>query len=142
MQLTALRALEFDRIVEAVKGFALTPMGAERLARLQPSIDARQVAQLLAATTEAAKYVAAHGLFPLRATSELPQIIAALAVEGRALEALRLLALASFLDSTDEARAGIRRTPGAFPLLEAASGGGGGVQNESGPTPAKDGPAG
>src|SRR5262245_66092104 len=121
MQLSALRALEFDRIVEAVKTFALTPMGAERLARLQPSIDARQVAQLLAATTEATKYVAAQGLFPLRATSELPQIIAALAVEGRALEALRLLALANFLDSIDESRAAIRRAPGSVLLLEAAS---------------------
>src|SRR5262245_4679907 len=123
MQLTALRALEFDRIVEAVKAFALTPMGADRLARLQPSTDARQVAQLLAATIEATKYVAAHGLFPLRATSELPQIIAVLAVEGRALEAPRLLTLASFLDSIDESRAGIRRAPGSFPLLEAACGG-------------------
>ena len=123
MQLTALRALEFDRIVEAVRGFALTPMGAERLARLQPSTDPRHVAQLLAATTETARYIAAQGLFPLRATSELPQIIAALAVEGRPLEALRLLALASFLDSIDESRAGIRRAPGSYPLLEAASGG-------------------
>ena len=123
MQLTALRALEFDRIVEAVRGFALTPMGSERLARLQPSTDARQVAQLLAGTTETAKYIAAHGLFPLRATSDLPQIIAALAVEGRPLEALRLLALAGFLDSIDESRAGIRRAPGSYPLLEAACGG-------------------
>src|SRR5438477_7166249 len=121
MQPSALRALEFHRIVEAVEGFALTPMGAERLARMQPSTDARHVAQLLAATTETTRYVAAHGVFPLRASAELPQILAALAVEGRALEAPRLLALASFLDSIDEARAGIRRAPGSFPLLEAAS---------------------
>jgi DNA mismatch repair protein MutS2 len=123
MQLTALRALEFDRIVEAVRGFALTPMGAERLARLHPSTDPRHVAQLLAATSETARYIAAQGLFPLRASSELPQIIAALAVEGRPLEALRLLALASFLDSIEESRAGIRRAPGSYPLLDAASGG-------------------
>jgi len=122
MQLIALRALEFDRIVEAVKGFALTPMGAERLARLQPSTDPRHVAQLLAATTETARYIAAQGLFPLRASSELPQILAALSVDGRPLEALRLLALASFLESIDESRAGIRRAPGSYPLLEAASG--------------------
>src|SRR5207253_9441081 len=38
-------------------------------------------------------------------------------------EALRLLALASFLDSVDESRTGIRRAPGSYPLLEAASGG-------------------
>ena len=33
MQSAVLRALEFDRIVEMVRGFALTPMGDERLAR-------------------------------------------------------------------------------------------------------------
>jgi DNA mismatch repair protein MutS2 len=131
MQPSALRALEFDRIVEAVADFALTPMGAERLARLQPSTDARTVAQLLAATSETTRYIDAHGVFPLRATSELPQILTALAVEGRALEALRLLALANFLDSIDEARAGIRRAPGSFPLLEAASGGAASFKNET-----------
>jgi DNA mismatch repair protein MutS2 len=123
MQPSALRALEFDRIVEAVAAFALTPMGAERLSRLQPSADPRTVAQLLAATSETTRYIDAHGVFPLRATAELPQILIALAVEGRALEPLRLLALATFLDSIDESRAGIRRAPGSFPLLEAASGG-------------------
>ena len=122
MQPSALRALEFDRIAEAVTGFALTPMGAERLARLRPSTDPQQVAQWQAATTETVRFVTAHGVFPLRASSDLPQLLAALAVEGRALESLRLLALATFLDSIDEARAGIRRAPGSFPLLDAATG--------------------
>jgi DNA mismatch repair protein MutS2 len=122
MQPGALRALEFDRIVEAVKGFALTPMGAERLARLAPSTDPQKVAQLLAATSETTRFIGANGQFPLRASSELPQIFAALAVEGRPLEALRLLALAAFLDSVDESRTAIRRAAGSFPLLEAASG--------------------
>ena len=142
MQPSALRALEFDRIVEAVAAFALTPMGAERLARLQPSTDARAVAQLLAATTETTRYLDAHGVFPLRATGELPQILMALAVEGRALEALRLLALANFLDSIDEARAGIRRAPGSFPLLEAASGGAASFKNETAHTRDKIDPSG
>src|SRR5256885_299286 len=142
MQPSALRALEFHRIVEAVEGFALTPMGAERLARMQPSTDARHVAQLLAATTETTRYVAAHGVFPLRASAELPQILAALAVEGRALEAPRLLALASFLDSIDESRAAIRRAPGAFPLLEAAGGGAASFKGETAQTRDKIDPSG
>ena len=121
MQPSALRALEFDRIVEAVKNFALTPMGAERLGQLQPSTEAQKVAQLLAATSEAAKFVAAHGVFPLHASSDLPLTLAALAVEGRPLEPLRLLALAAFLDSVDESRTAIQRAPGSFPILEAAS---------------------
>jgi DNA mismatch repair protein MutS2 len=121
MQPSALRALEFDQIVKAVKGFALTPMGAERLGALEPSTEAQKVAQLLAATSETARFVTAHGLFPLRASSDLPETLAALAVEGRALEPLRLLALSAFLDSVDESRAAIRRAPGSFPILDAAS---------------------
>ncbi len=123
MQPGALRALEFDRIVEAVTGFALTPMGAERLARLAPSTDPHRVAQLLAATTETARFISANGLFPLHASSDLPQILGALAVEGRPLEALRLLSLAAFLDSVEESRLAIRRVAASFPLLDAASGG-------------------
>ena len=64
MQPSALRALEFDRIVEAVTDFALTPMGAERLSRLAPSTDPQQVAQWQAATTETVRFVTAHGAVP------------------------------------------------------------------------------
>jgi len=123
MQPGALRALEFDRIVEKVREFALTPMGDERLARLAPSPDTQTVAHLLAGTTETAAFITKNGVFPLRATSDLPQIRAALAVEGRALEAPRLLVLAAFLESVDESRGAIRRVSAAFPLLDQASAG-------------------
>ncbi|MBI4486807.1 MAG: endonuclease MutS2, partial [Acidobacteria bacterium] len=131
MQLGALRALEFDRIVESVRSFAVTPMGDERLARLAPSTDPQTVAQLLAATTETVRYFGANHALPLRATSDLPQILSALAVEGRALEALWLLALADLLDSVDESRAAIRRAPESFPHLVAASGGTGSFKAET-----------
>jgi DNA mismatch repair protein MutS2 len=131
MQLGALRALEFDRIVETVRTFALTPMGDERLARLAPSADPQKVAQLLGGTTETARYLASGQSLPLRGPSDLPQILSSLAVDGRALEALRLLALADFLDSVDESRAAIRRAPGSFPHLEAASGGAASFKGET-----------
>jgi len=108
-------------MLEAVTDCALTLMGAERLSRLRPSTDPQQFALRHAATTETVRFLTAHGLFPLRASSDLPQILTALAVEGRALEPLRLLALSTFLDSIDDARAGIRRAPGSFPVLEAAT---------------------
>jgi DNA mismatch repair protein MutS2 len=127
----ALKALELDRIVEMVRGFALTPMGDERLARIAPSSDPQKVAQLLAATSETVRYLASYSLFPLRATSDLPQTLSALAIEGRALEAARLLALAAFLDSIDEAKAAIRRSPGAFVHLEAATGGAASFKGET-----------
>jgi DNA mismatch repair protein MutS2 len=131
MQPAALRALEFDRVVEMVRGFVMTPMGDERIARMAPSADPQKVAHLLAATTETAKYVAANGVFPLRSASEMPHILTALAVEGRAVEAKRLLALATFLSSVEEAVAAIRRAPGTFARLEAASGAAASFKNES-----------
>jgi DNA mismatch repair protein MutS2 len=142
MQPGTLRALEFDRIVDAVRNLAQTPMGSDRLARLGPSTEAHRVAHLLAQTSETARFVAAHGPFPLRATADLPNSLAALAVEGRPLEPLRLLALAAFLESIDESRAAIRRTPGAFPLLEAAVGGAASFKHEVSQVRAKIDPAG
>ena len=121
MQSGALRALEFDRIVEAVQTFAVTPMGTGRLAQLSPATDRQEVAQRLAHTSETTRYLATGAGFPLRAGDALPDILAALDVEGRPLEPLRLLALATFLDSVDETRASIRRAPGAFPRLAAVS---------------------
>src|SRR5439155_192395 len=63
-----------------------------------------------------------------------PPILLALAVEGRALEPLRLLSLANFLDTMDEARAAIRRAPGSFPQIEAASGGAASFKGETAQT--------
>ncbi len=117
-----LRALEFDRIVEAVQSFALTPMGAERLDHLTPAVEPGEVSKRLAATSETVRYLGSNALFPLRASTELPEALHLLAVEGRPLEPLRLLALADFLDSIDDSRAGIRRASGSFPLLEAMTG--------------------
>jgi DNA mismatch repair protein MutS2 len=138
----ALRALEFDRIVEIVRGFALTPMGSQRLAKLAPSADPQRVAGLLAATTETTKYLASNPQFPFQDATDLPRILEALAVQGRALEPLRLLALAGFLDSVGEARAAIRRAPGSFPLLEAVSAGAASFKNEIAQTRDKIDPSG
>ncbi|MGE3179085.1 MAG: hypothetical protein AB7O32_16570, partial [Vicinamibacterales bacterium] len=116
-----LRALEFDRITEAVRSFALTPMGDARLARLSPASEPRAVAQRLAETTETARYLAANGHLALRAADDFPEILAALAMQQRALEPLRLLALASFMDAVDRTRVGIQQVSSNFPLLAAMS---------------------
>ncbi len=121
MQPAVLRTLEFDRIVESVRRFAVTPMGDERLARLQPSTELETVASGLAATSEVAAFIGKQGAFPLRAGADLPAILDSLAVEGRPLEALRLLALATFLQSTEETRTLIRRVATSYPLLDQAS---------------------
>ncbi len=117
MQSGPLKALEFDRIVEAVCRFAQTPPGAARLDALRPDTDANAVAAALAATAETARYLSGAGEVGLRAPADIDSILSALTVEGRALEAEQLLALATMFASIDAAVSGIRRQRGAFPLL-------------------------
>ncbi len=114
----ALRALEWDQIVDVVGGFALTSLGAARLAGLEPQFDNHRVAQLLAATVEGVKYLDANPAFALLAPDDLDALVAALAVEGRALEPLRLIAFADFLDSVGLTCATIRRVSGPYPTLK------------------------
>ncbi|CAN5682993.1 endonuclease MutS2 [soil metagenome] len=104
----ALRALEFDRIVAAVVARAQTPMGGARLSDLEPASDSRAVAHALAATAEAVRFLA-DGQILLQAPADLEEVLAAVTVEGRALEPTQLLALAVFLGSVDSTASGIRR---------------------------------
>ena len=119
MHAGALRALEFDRIVAVVAGLSVTPTGHDRLAELEPMTDAAAVARAQRATTEGTRFLADHPGFPLRAPSDLDAIISALAVEGRALEPLRLFGLADYLESIEQTRASVRAVALSYPLLTA-----------------------
>src|SRR5258705_1452674 len=112
-----LRTLEFDRIVEAVADLAVTPTGHEQLADLQPLTDVARVVAAQKATSEGTRFLADHPGFPLRAPSDLEAIIDALGVDGRALESVRLLGLADYLESIEHSRAAIRNASGTFPIL-------------------------
>ena len=113
----ALKALEFDRIVAALRRLALTPLGEARLAELRPTGDPVRVTALLASTTEAVKFTGEGGTFALEAPADLEQALTSLAVEGRALEPQHLLGLARFLGSVEATRNGIRRARGHYPAL-------------------------
>jgi DNA mismatch repair protein MutS2 len=117
MHAGGLRALEFDRIVAALRSFALTPPGAERLGDLTPDSDPGVVRELLAATSEAVRFLADNAVFPLRAPEDLDQIVGLLRVDGRALEAARLVALADYLESIETSAGSVRRVGGSFPRL-------------------------
>jgi DNA mismatch repair protein MutS2 len=114
-----LRALEFDRIVSVVTGLAVTTLGRDRLADLHPLTAASEVVAAQRATTEGTRFLADHPGFPLRAPSDLGEIIEALGVEGRGLEPMRLLGLCGYLESIEQSRQAITRVGVAFPLLRA-----------------------
>ena len=117
MHAGALRALEFDRIVEVVSALAITPTGQAAMAELHPVVEASKVIALQRATSEGTRFLSDHPGFPLRAPSDLDSILDSLAVEGRALEALSLLKLGDYLESIEQSRQAIRRVGSAFPIL-------------------------
>src|SRR3954471_8834787 len=119
MQPGTLKTLEFDRIVSAVERLAQTPFGARRLANLEPSIDPADVSSAPATTAEAVRFLSGAGDIALRGSADLDAIVDGLSVEGRALEALHLLGVATFLASVDAAVSGIRRQRATFPRLAA-----------------------
>jgi len=117
MHAGALKALEFDRMVEAVARLAVTGPGEARLRALRPSTEPRAVAAALAATTEGVAYLGEHGQFPLDPTPSLETALTALAIEGRALEPTPLVEFARFLASVDVTREAIRRAGRLCPTL-------------------------
>jgi DNA mismatch repair protein MutS2 len=130
MHAAVFEALEFTHIVDVLRGLAVTPLGAERLAGLKPAADPRRVAQMLAATSEGVRFNELVGGFALSAPADLPAILGALVVEGRALEPLRLLGLAEYLESIDATRGAIRRTEHPFPTLKALADSGASFRGE------------
>jgi DNA mismatch repair protein MutS2 len=125
-----LRALEFDRVVAAVRSFALTSTGAARLEALTPATELAAVREALAATSETVSYLASSPVFPLRAPEDLETLLGLVGVEGRALEPLRLLALSDYLESVETSAAAVRRAPGELPRLKRLVGGTASFKNE------------
>src|SRR5215471_4930790 len=108
MQATALRALEFDRIREALAHEALTPLGRARAVALEPSGDAAEVARRLALTAESVAFVRDDGSLAVSAPEDLEVILRGLEVGDGPLEPLALLGLAQFVESVDAVATAIR----------------------------------
>ena len=113
--------LEFDRVVEVVASHALTPLGADALAKLRPLTDRRAVQTALAHTSEGVRFLAANeGGLPLEAPPDLAAILSRLAIEGQPLAAIDLRKLADFLQSLERSCRAVRTAGGGpYPALTA-----------------------
>src|SRR5580692_2832300 len=116
MHVSALKALEFDRIRAALAREAATPLGRARAELLQPATDPDRVAQALTLTSEAVRAIKAGGSLAIDASDDLEATLAALEVEDQPLDPPGLLSLARFVESVGRVVASV--TP-ATPLLYA-----------------------
>ena len=109
MQPAVLRALEFDRIRDALSLEALTPLGRDRAAGLAPASDPAEVRRRLDLTSEAMAFAQGGGSLAITASDDLNDVLEMLGVEAQPLEPLQLLALARFVESVDAAASGVKR---------------------------------
>jgi DNA mismatch repair protein MutS2 len=113
MHSTVFRALEFNRISDALAALALTAPGRARAAELEPAASADEVRARLQTTAEAAAFVRAGGSLALSAPDDILDTIARLDVQGVPLDPLQLVGLARLLDSTATVVAALRRAAAA-----------------------------
>lgn len=109
MPLAVPKVLEFDRVLSVVRQFAATPMGRALVDDLAPEVETARVSDALALTVECTRLLTDSPGLPLRAPEEFVSTLDALSVVGRPLEAVRLTALADFVDSADRSAQTIRR---------------------------------
>ncbi len=117
MHASTLRALEFDQIAAVVRSYAVTPMGGRELDRLVPSNEPIRVAEGLDLTGEAVLLLQDHQALPLRAGEAVGAALDGLALQGRPLDPVALLALADFFDSVDRTAALVERAATRLPAL-------------------------
>ena len=110
MHAAVFRALEFDRVREALAELASTPLGRARALDLTPAPDPDTVEARLALTAEAVAFLKQGGSLAVRAPGDLEATLAALDVEGQPLESRQLSGLADLLDSLEIVASGIRRS--------------------------------
>lgn len=113
MQAAVLRALEFDRIREALASRALTPLGRERALLAAPAQDPDAVREGLALTTEAVRFVRDGGSLALSAPDDLLATIEVLHVADHPLEPLALRGLVRLFDSLGAVTTSMVRAGGA-----------------------------
>ncbi|MCC7008700.1 MAG: Smr/MutS family protein [Acidobacteria bacterium] len=106
------RALEFDRVLDALAALASTPLGRARAGSLQPSVDPDDVRARLMLTAEAVQFVRRGGSLAIWAPEDLVATLTVLEVGERPLEPLQLLSMARLLDSIGTVVSAIRRSTG------------------------------
>jgi DNA mismatch repair protein MutS2 len=115
------RTLEFEAIRALVLSHAGSAAGQERLRRLTPSTDVREVRDRLLRTREAVALARTLGRQPYHDLPDVSELLAAARVEGVSLEPRQLLDVASFIEGGVEIARTVARAEGAPGLSRRAS---------------------
>jgi DNA mismatch repair protein MutS2 len=117
MDAHSLRVLEYGEVLRLLAGEAGSPLGAQRAAALQPSIDPDLVAGRLAETQEGRSLLAQGPVPSLARVADIREILARAGIAGARLLPLELVAVADTLEAAGTLRRHLSRAGVALPRL-------------------------
>ncbi|HXV63785.1 MAG TPA: endonuclease MutS2 [Vicinamibacteria bacterium] len=119
MNRSAEKALEFNKIREALAGLAETPGGRRTASTLTPSIEELEVSRALDETSEARRLIDQNERLSLAGLPEIDEDLDELKVAGHALDVQSFVRLAGFSSVAGRTKAGLERKTEELPLLSA-----------------------
>lgn len=82
MNIKVYESLEFNKIKNILEKYAVTYMGKEKIAKLEPSTNSLEIERMQAETTEATSYILKQHDIPLNPVSDISQIIKKVEIGG------------------------------------------------------------
>jgi DNA mismatch repair protein MutS2 len=111
LQHTSARALEFDALLDLLRGYAQSPLGRARIAALAPVSAAEWIRRQQALTQEIRDYRRAGGRFEFAGLEDPGKLIDKARIEGTALEATELRDVVAVLDRAQQWREVVQHPP-------------------------------
>ena len=111
LQHTSARALEFDALLDLLRGYAQSPLGRARIEALAPVSDAEWIRRQQALTQEIRDYRRAGGRFEFAGLEDPGKLIDKARIEGTALEATELRDVVAVLDRAQQWREVVQHPP-------------------------------
>jgi len=108
---TSARALEFDSLLELLRGYAQSPLGHARIAALAPVADAGWIARQQALTQEVRDYRRAGGKFEFSGLEDPGALLDKARIAGTALESAELRLILALVDRAQQWREVVQHPP-------------------------------
>jgi DNA mismatch repair protein MutS2 len=111
---TSSRLLEFESLRELLAGYAASPLGLERIAELEPSLDRAWIENQQTLTAEIREYRRVGGRFEFGGLPEVEQLLEKSRIAGAALETTDIRDIVLIADRASEWREIVRQPPAAM----------------------------
>ncbi len=108
------RVLEFDNLIDLLRGYTSSPLGKERLAALAPSTDRKWIEHQHLLTGELREFRRAGGRFDFAGLLDVTRVVEKSGIEGAALETEEIRDILLVMDRAAEWRAITKNPPGAM----------------------------